>query len=125
LLAGTNDCNGKISPQVMKTRMSTLLDHIYAAVPRAQVFVADVVGTGNPWNDCIVAFNALVPAIVDAHAAKGQKVWFTPMYNETRICGGSGSDFGLCGGHQIHPTAAGYPRMASAFARAVLQHFTM
>lgn len=107
----------------MKTRMETLLDHIHAAVPRAQVFLADVIGTGNAWNDCIIAFNAVVPAIVDAHAAKGQQVWFTPMYNETGICGGNGSDFGLCGGHQIHPTAAGYPRMASAFARTILQHF--
>lgn len=46
-----------------------------------------------------------------------------PMFNETRICGGAGADFGLCGGHQIHPTAAGYPRMASAFARTILQNF--
>ena len=74
MFAGTNDCNAKASLDVMKTRMVTLLDHIQAAVPDAQVFVADVVGTGNTWNDCIVAFNAAVPAIVDASAAKGQKV---------------------------------------------------
>ena len=125
LLAGTNDCNANVSLDVMKTRMITLLDHIQAAVPLAQVFVADVIGTGNTWNECVVAFNAAVPAIVKANVAKGQKVWFTPMYNETRICGGNGSDSGLCGGHQIHPTAAGYPRMASTFARTILQHFTM
>ena len=27
------------------------------------------------------------------------------------------------GGHQIHPTSAGYPRMASAFALSILENF--
>ena len=52
------------------------------------------------------------------------KVNFVPMYNETGICGAAGAlDHGLCGGHQIHPSAAGYPRMASAFARVITQSF--
>ena len=123
LIAGTNDCNAHASLDVMKNRLVSLLNHIHAAVPLAQVCLADVIGTGNTWNDCITAFNAVIPGIVDTNAAKGQKIWFTPMYNETRICGGNGSHFGLCGVHQIHPTAAGYPRMASAFDRSRLQHF--
>ena len=60
---------------------------------------------------------------MDSWAAKGMKVRFVPMYNETGICGAAGGDHNLCGGHQIHPTAAGYPRMASAFAVQILQHF--
>ena len=82
-----------------------------------------MIGTGDGFEPCIDEFNPLVPGIVDAHAKDGMKLFFVPMHNETGICGAAGEDGGLCGGHQIHPTAAGYPRMAAAFAREILQHF--
>ena len=34
---GTNDCNGNHPPAKMKTDMDTLLTHIFAAAPNAQV----------------------------------------------------------------------------------------
>ena len=37
-------------------------------------------------------------------------------------CGDAGAHKQLCGGHQIHPTSAGYPRMASAFALSILEN---
>jgi hypothetical protein len=40
-------------------------------------------------------------------------------------CGDNSTDHNLCGGHQIHPTSAGYPRMASAFALSILENFKM
>ena len=52
------------------------------------------------------------------------RVTFVPLNNATgNMCGASGPDADLCGGHQIHPTSAGYPRMASAFALPILQKF--
>jgi hypothetical protein len=38
-------------------------------------------------------------------------------------CGAKDDNVNLCGGHQIHPTSAGYPRMASAFALSILENF--
>lgn len=119
---------GKVSTSEMVARMSSLLEHIAAATPKASVFLADVIGTGAPegFNDCIKSFNAEVPGLVNRMIAKGMsKLYFVPMYNETGICGASdvSEDHALCGGHQIHPTAAGYLRMSSAFARVILQNF--
>jgi len=120
---GTNDCNAKTTPADMVDRMNSLLGHIMAKAPKAQVFLADVVSTGMFFQDCIVAFNLLVPGVVKAWAAKGMQVFFVPMNKATGICGAVGADHGLCGGHQIHPSAAGYPRMASAFALAITENF--
>eukprot|EP01047_Picozoa_sp_COSAG01_P085743 COSAG01_NODE_18971_length_1039_cov_28.427660_2_plen_95_part_00 len=91
-----------------------------------QVFLADVIATGFPWNACILEYNKLVPAIVAAHAARGMKVFFVPVYAAMQPgCGGTGAEHDLCGGHQIHPTSAGYPRMASAYALKIMQNFTI
>jgi lysophospholipase L1-like esterase len=122
---GTNDCNGGVKPAVMVDRMNSLLGHILAATPKTQVFLADVVHTGNAWNDCVVSYNKLVPDIVTAWRAKGMKLFFVPMAARAGLCGDDGLEHDLCGGHQIHPTSAGYPRMASAFALSILQNFTL
>lgn len=127
---GTNDCDGDVPVSTMVDRMGSLLEHIAVAAPKASVFLADVIGTGAPegFNDCIKSFNAQVPGLVDRMAGKVvPKLYFVPMYNETGICGApmSGEDHALCGGHQIHPTAAGYLRMASAFARVILQNLEL
>jgi len=110
----------------MVSDMNSLLNHTFLASPKSQVFLADTIGTGPPstFNDCIVAWNAEVPGIVGAWAAKGMAVHFVSMYSEARLCGGQGADLDLCGAHQVHPTSAGYPRMASAFALAIMKNFT-
>ena len=69
------------------------------------------------------AWNAAVPGLVAAWAARGMKITFVPMYAEVRLCGDAGEDADLCGGHQVHPTSAGYPRMASAFALQIMKYF--
>jgi lysophospholipase L1-like esterase len=120
---GTNDCNGGHTPSQMVSDMHTLLNHTFQTSPRSHVFLADTIATGMSFNPCIIAWNAQVPTIVSAWVSQGMVITFVPMYNETRICGNSGDDYDLCGAHQVHPTSAGYPRMASAFALSIMKHF--
>lgn len=59
-------------------------------------------------------------------ASKGMKVYFVAVYDAMMPgCGDNSTHHNLCGGHQIHPTSAGYPRMASAFALSILENFKM
>ena len=109
----------------MVSDMHSLLNHTYSLSPASHVFLADTIGTGPPstFNDCIVDWNAQVPGLVAAWVAKGMLATFVPMFAEARICGAQGADADLCGAHQVHPTSAGYPRMASAFALAIMKNF--
>lgn len=129
ILLGTNDCNANTDPtKEMPARMNSLLEHIMALAPNAQVFLSDVVATGQPWNTCIQTYNKLVPGIVSAWAAKGMLITYTSLYEPalagvTGVCSSTSFEDGLCGAHEIHPTSAGYPRMASAFAVSIMKHF--
>ena len=117
-----------MTPAAMVQRMDTLLGHIQAATPSSQVFLANVIATGlrPDMNACIVDFNKLVPGVVKAWAAKGMKIYFVDAYGALSPgCGDAGAHKQLCGGHQIHPTSAGYPRMASAFALSILENFVV
>ena len=120
---GTNDCNQGHTPATMVSDMNSLLTHTFATAPAAHVFLADTIATGMSFNDCVTAWDAEVPAIVAAWAAKGFAITFVPMHDEVRMCGDAGDDADLCGGHQVHPTSAGYPRMASAFALTIMRYF--
>mmetsp|Transcript_31162 Transcript_31162/g.81716 ORF Transcript_31162/g.81716 Transcript_31162/m.81716 type:complete len:261 (+) Transcript_31162:92-874(+) len=121
---GTNDCNGGVSPADMVSRMNSLLLHLAAKAPTAQVFLGDVIATGNAWNSCILEYNKLVPGIVTTWAGHGMSIYYVPVYASMQPgCGAIGNETDLCGGHQIHPTSAGYPKMASAYALTILQHF--
>ena len=53
---GTNDCDAKTPTTEMEDRMNTLLAEILATTPTSQVFVADIIATGDGFNDCIVDF---------------------------------------------------------------------
>jgi len=118
-----NDCNGGHSLAQMTSDMNDLLNATYATSPSSHVFLADTIPTGQPWNACISTWSAAVPGLVAQWAARGMTITFVPMNAEVRMCGASGDDYDLCGGHQIHPTSAGYPRMASAFALTIMKHF--
>jgi hypothetical protein len=121
---GTNDCNGGHSVAQMVADMNSLLGHVFATSPRSHVFLGDTIPTGNSWNTCITAWGAEVPGIVEAWKGKGMLITFVPLNFEVHgMCASTGDDYNLCGGHQIHPTSAGYPRMASAFALSIMTYF--
>ena len=131
IFLGTNDCNGRVDPNTtMVERMNSLLGHIQILAPKTHVFLADVISTGNFFNDCIQQYNMNVPRIVAEWQAKGMNVTFTSLYEPalagtTGVCNPTSFQDGLCGAHEIHPTTAGYPRIASAFAVSILKNFRM
>ena len=118
---GTNDCNANVPPTRMRDRLDSLLGHLLAMTPSSHVFLADVITTGNAWNACVLAFNALLPNVTATWVGKGMTLTHVPMQGWG--CGAGGDLRDMCGGHQIHPTSAGYPRMASSFALKILQEY--
>ena len=81
--------------------------------------------------ECSTTFNALVPGIVAKHKANGMKVVYVPMAETSGVCVDKSKDTplfpasGLCCSGQVHPTAAGYLRMASAFALSIAESTIM
>lgn len=118
---GTNDCARGYSNASIAANMDALLNATFAASPRSAVFLADTIATGQPFNACIDAWTPHVPLLVAKWAALGMNVTFVPMHAAVGICGAPGADADLCGSSQVHPSSAGYPRMASAFALAILR----
>ena len=120
---GTNDCNQGHNIDEMVKDMNSLLNHTFTTSPKSHVFLADTIATGQSFNSCVVNWNEQVPVIVQQWASRGMVISFVPMFSEVKLCGLTGADSDLCGGHQVHPTSAGYPRMASAFALTILREF--
>jgi lysophospholipase L1-like esterase len=104
---GTNDMYGDTSGA--PSRLGTLLDHITAAAPNADVFVATII-TSTGRDGVIRAFNAAVPGLVQARANAGKHVHLVDMYSAL-----STSD--LADG--IHPNAGGYQKMANVWFNAL------
>eukprot|EP00928_Gymnodinium_smaydae_P089853 TRINITY_DN73742_c0_g1_i1.p1 TRINITY_DN73742_c0_g1~~TRINITY_DN73742_c0_g1_i1.p1 ORF type:complete len:300 (+),score=17.84 TRINITY_DN73742_c0_g1_i1:156-1055(+) len=117
---GTNDCAAGVSASTIVERMHSLLGNLFKKTPGSHVFLADVIGTTQAWNACIIRYNALIPNITSEWTAKGMEITFVPMYEPTGLCGVDGYSKGLCGAADVHPTSAGYPRMASAFAQSIM-----
>jgi len=67
--------------------MDSLLGHIMAKTPKAQVFLADVIATGlrADMNQCIKDYNKLVPGVVKDWASKGMKVYFVGVYDARKL----------------------------------------
>ena len=97
--------------------------HLFNAAPTATVFLASLIGFPRK-AACVSAYNAALPAIVAERQRAGMKIVFTRVHEESGVCVGNTSDprAGWCCAHMIHPTAAGYLRMASSFALAIAEH---
>jgi len=121
---GTNDCAASTEPADIADRARALLAAIFELSPASQVFMADVISTGLSFNACIDLYNPMVPTVVAEYQAKGMKIWFVPMHDSVgELCAGAvGNYANLCGAGTVHPTTAGYPRMASAFALTILEN---
>jgi lysophospholipase L1-like esterase len=122
---GTNDCYQGATQQLMNTRITSLLSHIQASVPNTTTtFIASILNF--PRNAaCVAAFNAGLPAVVAAHQATGMRLVYTPMQELSGLCTTTNPLTNLCCGHRMHPTAAGYLRMASAWALSIAENGTL
>jgi len=119
---GTNDCYQGASVELIKTRLTALLSRLRVSAPEALVLVATILHF--PRNaPCVAAFNAALPSLVAAQRAAGwSKLVLVPMQEQTGLCTTDAPLTDLCCHASMHPTAAGYLRMASAWALAVAVH---
>ncbi|MFJ5265575.1 SGNH/GDSL hydrolase family protein [Streptomyces sp. NPDC088387] len=108
LLIGTNDLNQNHDIENAPDRLSGLIDHIRAIKPQTIIFVATIPPQSNATLESRVrAYNAAIPSVV---ARKGSQVRLVKMYDALTTAD-------LADG--IHPTKAGYDKMASVWHNAL------
>ncbi|WP_426505325.1 AbfB domain-containing protein [Dactylosporangium sp. McL0621] len=105
---GTNDVIQGYDLGNAPARLSALIDHVRAAAPGADVFVASIIPLADAGREAAAnAFNATIPGIVNA---KGTRVHFVDMHaalNTGDLADG------------VHPARAGYDKMAARWASAL------
>jgi lysophospholipase L1-like esterase len=105
---GTNDILQNYNVSGAPGRLSTLLDHIKAAAPTADVFVATLIPLANSGQQAAArTFNAALPGIVNG---KGSRFHLVDMHAALTTAD-------LIDG--IHPTAGGYDKMAATWYAAL------
>jgi cellulase/cellobiase CelA1 len=104
---GTNDMfnNSAGAP----ARLSTLIDHITATVPNADVFVATIIPLSGA-DTQVRTFNGAIPGIVQAKVNAGRHVHLVDMFNALTLAD-------LADG--VHPNAGGYGKMAAVWDTAL------
>lgn len=108
---GTNDILQNYNVSGAPGRLSTLIDHITATVPTADVFVAQLIPLSNAGQENAVrTFNAAIPGIVQSKVNAGKHVHLVDMHSAL-------STADLIDG--IHPTANGYDKMAARWYGAL------
>lgn len=103
---GTNDIYGG-DPAGAPARLSSLLDHITAQAPDAEVFVATIIPLAS-WD--VRTYNAAIPEIVQSKASAGKHVHLVDMYSALTTAD-------LADG--VHPNAGGYDKMAAVWYDAL------
>jgi lysophospholipase L1-like esterase len=108
---GTNDVLQNFNLAGAPARLSTLIDHITAAVPSAEVFVATIIPLASAGQEAAGrTFNAAIPGIVQRNVSAGKHVHLVDMHSVLTAAD-------LIDG--IHPTAAGYDKMAATWYSAL------
>ncbi|NEB79829.1 SGNH hydrolase [Streptomyces sp. SID14478] len=108
LLIGTNDLNQNHDIAHAPDRLSQLIDHIRTGRPRCELFVATVPPQSNATLESRVrAYNAALGQLV---ATKGPRTHLVRMYDALTTAD-------LADG--IHPTQAGYGKMAAVWYQAL------
>ncbi len=108
---GTNDILQNYNVAGAPGRLSTLIDHITATVPTADVLVATIIPLANAGQEAAVrTFNAAIPGIVRSKVDAGKRVHLVDMHAAL-------TPADLIDG--IHPTATGYDKMAATWFTAL------
>jgi lysophospholipase L1-like esterase len=108
---GTNDVLQNYDLAGAPGRLSALIDHITAAAPTADVFVATIIPLASSSQEAAArTFNAAVPGIVQGKVGSGKRVHLVDMHAALTAAD-------LTDG--IHPTAGGYDKMAATWYAAL------
>jgi lysophospholipase L1-like esterase len=109
---GTNDVIQNDDLTNAPSRLSTLLDHIIATVPTAEIFVATIIPLSDATEEANAeTFNAAIPGVVQTKVNAGAHVHLVDMHSALTTAD-------LTDG--IHPTEAGYDKMAAVWYKALL-----
>jgi lysophospholipase L1-like esterase len=106
---GTND-TGAMDAANMSTRLEALLDKIAQNAPSSLIVLAQITPLGYT-SAALTAYNAKIPGIVQAHAAKGQHIIGADM-SKMPIPADIASD-------SVHPNDQGYAYMANVWYAAI------
>ena len=108
---GTNDILQNYNVSSAPNRLSTLVDHITAAAPTADVFVATIIPLASAGQQAAArTFNAALPGIVQSKVNSGKRVHLVDMHAALTTAD-------LIDG--VHPTAGGYDKMAAVWYNAL------
>ncbi|MET0413445.1 MAG: GDSL-type esterase/lipase family protein [Polyangiaceae bacterium] len=117
LMIGTNDVNGNIDLANAPQRLGTLIDQITDGAPDALLVVAPIIPiTVAATNVRVEAYNAAIPALIDARVAEGKHVrlvdMYTPFATTPNFATALMNDF-------LHPNDAGYVVMGQTWFDAI------
>ncbi|KAL8999848.1 MAG: hypothetical protein Q9169_001389 [Polycauliona sp. 2 TL-2023] len=116
LHAGTNDLKEPVpvDPSHAPDRLGALIDQIIAASPDAVVLVAQIISNANAAAESrIQAYNNAIPGLVKSRVESGHKI----MDLDFRSIGNADLKDG------IHPTDAGYQKMADIWFKGIQESF--
>jgi lysophospholipase L1-like esterase len=111
VMAGTNDMIQNDTVATAPQRMGALLDKIFAGAPQALVVMARLTPLMDMAQEArVMAYNNALPGLVQARVAQGRHVILIDMHTgfpSAELADG------------IHPTTAGYNRMAGVWYAAI------
>jgi lysophospholipase L1-like esterase len=117
LLIGTNDLNEDLDVANAPTRLATLLDAISAADPNLLLVLAQLPPTQDDTvNTRVVAYNAAMPALVQARAQQGKHILLVDMYGPFTANPNYKTVYLA---NLLHPNDAGFVVMANVWYAAV------
>ena len=113
---GTNDVNGNINLAQAPQRLGALLDQIINDAPDALLVVAQIIPTTNQQtNTRVQAYNAAIPALVQARAAAGKHIELLDLFTPFN----SSPNFASLMNDALHPNDSGYVVMGQTWFRAI------
>ncbi|KAL8949205.1 MAG: hypothetical protein Q9222_004668 [Ikaeria aurantiellina] len=114
LHAGTNDLNMSppLDPDHAPDRLGAMIDQLIATGPDAAILVAQIINNANAQTEALVQkYNNAIPGVVSQRANAGHKVMVVDMQSVTAADLKDG----------LHPTDAGYQKMADIWFQAIQQ----
>jgi lysophospholipase L1-like esterase len=113
LMIGTNDMNLADDVANAPTRLAALIDSVTSTDPKLLLVVAQIIPSQtDALNTSIQAYNAAIPALVQARATAGKHVALVDMYDAfTAIANYKSADMS----DNLHPNDAGYAVMAGVW----------
>lgn len=112
LQVGTNDVYAHSTPTAMADRLERLLDRLKRTVPTALVVVAQITPLRDrALSDLAVAYNRELARRVQTRRARGERLLLVDQFNTFPV--------ELLSSDGVHPTQAGYERIAETWYASV------